>query len=448
MGNSRNSSEKEEPDSNTLFEQEIKKPYYGINYLDNFKLPYEKLDVSVVIPTYNRCPYKPGSLKEEQNPLLWAVKSCLFQKPKIKEIIILDENSKDYTPEICEKWKMIASQEYDIPLIYIRESKRMGPGIARNLGVKNSNAKYLFFLDDDAFITPYAIFGAFFSFEKLKEKGLKVGIINLPTYQRASIPSKTVPKKEIGELDFSKGIFKTNKEAFPEEYLYADPEEKYLDSELHLLNPFPILNLNTTAILVSKSSFEEVGGFREHFLNRGEDREFGCRIVENGYLIYFQPDIKFHCVHGSYGLHTEKKFVGEDWIKSLDKSISLKKAMEICDHPQENSGTRVDSLKYIYQTMLADFFLTYVRNKKGAKFWIKRMYKEFVMEGNRSFFGNMEIELPNEKERKEILKRVISNGLDYIKKEEKENIKSIKDFIRVLEENKNEENMLTFLEKL
>jgi len=31
-----------------VFEEEMQKPYYKIDYLDDFKLPYEKLDVSVI----------------------------------------------------------------------------------------------------------------------------------------------------------------------------------------------------------------------------------------------------------------------------------------------------------------------------------------------------------------------------------------------------------------
>ena len=95
----------EEPDIQKAFEEEIKKPYYQVDYLDNFKLPYDKLDVSAVIITYNRCPYKPRTLKENNNPLVWAIKTILLQKPSIKEIIIADDKSDDYTEAIVRKYQ-------------------------------------------------------------------------------------------------------------------------------------------------------------------------------------------------------------------------------------------------------------------------------------------------------------------------------------------------------
>ena len=103
MANGNNGNKSQEQELNEAFEQEIKKPYYDVFYLDNFKLPYEKLDVSVVIVTYNRCPFKPGTLREDNNPLLWSIRTSLLQKPSIKEIILVDDNSTDYTSEFVNQ---------------------------------------------------------------------------------------------------------------------------------------------------------------------------------------------------------------------------------------------------------------------------------------------------------------------------------------------------------
>jgi hypothetical protein len=143
-------------------------------------------------------------------------------------------------------------------------------------------------------------------------------------------------------------------------------------------------------------------------------------------LIYFQPDPKFHFVHGSYGLQLKKEFSGEDWIKNLDKSISLKKAMKLCDNPAENSGTRVDPIDYTHQTMIADFFLTYVRNKKGAINLMKRTYKEFVINGDKGYVGNNESNVPNRKIREEIWESSIKEGMKMVKIEEERDIEKNK----------------------
>lgn len=414
-----------------LFEEEMKKPYYKVNYLDDFKLPYEKLDVTMLIATYNRCPYKPGTLKEINNPLVWGIKSCLIQKPKVKKIVIVDDNSTDYTKEIVEKYEKISKEKYGIDFVYIKNSEQLGPGVARNEGVTACNSKYIYFLDDDCFIPPYTVFGSVYTLEKVQEKGYKIGVVNLPTYQRMSLPKMPISKQEIGNLDFRNGLFQTNKDCFPEEYLEAESQDKFLDNELHILKPFPILNLNTN-LLCLKSMFEEIGGFRKHFLNRGEDREFGCRILENGYQIYFQPDPKFQCVHGSYGLHLNKKFKGEDWLRKIDKSISLTKAMKLCDDQKGDSGTRVNPLDYIQQTMIADFFLTYVRNKKGSMNWMKRTHDEFVVKGDKSYVGNNEANVPVKEKRLEIWRSAIDDGIKMVKLEEERNLKEIKETIKDL----------------
>jgi len=449
MPKGKNQKNSDEQDIQKIFEEEIKKPYYKIDYLDNFKLPYEKLDVSVVIPTYNRCPYKPGTLREIHNPLIWSIKTILLQKPQVKEIIIVDDASQDYTKDIVKKYQEYAKEKKLLKVIYIKSNKRRGISAIRNLGSKQTSGKYIMFIDDDSFITPYSIFGAVYTFEELEKRGVRVGAVNIATYNRSTLPSKTLPKKEIGSLDFVKGVYKSNKNAFPEEYLNQEINgKKFLNSELQILNPFQILNLNTTS-LISRKAFEEVGGFPEYILKRMEDREFGCRINENGYSVYFQPDLKFQCVHGSYGLKTGKKFQGEDWFKKLDKDISLKKAMDICDNPLKNTGARINPNEYLYESILTFFCLVYERNKKGAVKWIKKVYDEFVKEGETGLFGNENIPVPSRDERKRMWIDSIHKGLKFIREKEKRDIKKINSTIKKFQEkSESSEDILGIMEGL
>jgi glycosyltransferase involved in cell wall biosynthesis len=429
--------EEDEPDSSKLqeeFEEEIKKPYYDVFYLDNFKLPYEKLDVSAVIITRNRCPHKPGTLKEGQNPLLWAFKTVLYQRPQIKELILVDDNSDDNTFE-CAKVFEKEAKEKGVKFIYIKNLSRLGPGIARNVGAKKVSSKYIWFIDDDAFFAPYSAFGAIYTFEELKKNGIQVGVINLPTYSRTSVPTSVVEKSLIGSISFLKGTHTSNKDAFPEEYLEFKGDKKFIDSELNILRPFSIMNVNAICVC-SKSAFEDVGGFSEQAIKRMEDRDFGCRLIDNGYHAYFSPDPKFHCVHGSYGLKTGVKFEGNDWFKKIDKSISIKKAMDICDSPKDNNGARIDPQEYIYQSILSFFTLAYFRNKKGAVNWIKRVYNEFVIKGETSVFGNPGLPSPDESKRKEMWINAINEGLDFVKNKEEVDINHINKIVKKLHSEK------------
>jgi len=436
-----------EPDSENLLAEEMKKPYYNINYLDNFKLPYDKLDVSIIIPTYNRCPYKPDSLKRELNPLLWAIESCLFQKPSINEIIIVDDNSDDHTPKLVKSFEGLA-REKNIKLVYIKNDKNFGNGGSRNIGSKAANSKYLFYTDDDLIMPPYAVFGAYHTAKLLEKNDGKIGMVGLPVYFRQSFPARIIPKKEIGSLSFLHGTFTANKDAFIQELLESENKnEKFIDNELNILQPICIHHANAYGLCL-KQAFEEVGGFPETII-RGEDREFGGKLIENGYSIYFTCDIKFQGVHGMFGFSCGKEFSGEDWFRKIGGSISLKKSMNECDKPLSKTGARVNVDEYIYQQILSFFCLVYPRNKRGAMNWIKKVYKNFVVEGESGLFGNQNMPVPKLEDRKKMWLSAINNGLGFIRDAEEKSLKKIKTTIKELQkEHKINTEILDILEDL
>jgi len=436
-----------EPDPAEILAEEMKKPYYNVDYLDNFKLPYDKLDVSIVIPTYNRCPYKPSSLREERNPLIWAIKTSLMQKPVIKEIIIVDDCSTDNTEDVVKKYQEESKEKELVPIKYIKLEKRHGAGVARNIGVDQASGKYLFFSDDDMFASPYSVFGALYTYEWLIEQGINVGIVNLPFYSRSSIPNKIVKKCELARVSFLRGEYTANKTAFPEEYLTE--ANKTINNEYYILRPIPIENSGGFAFC-EKRKFLDVGGFPGEIIRRGEDRELGFRFIENGYPVYFTPDPKFHGVHGSYGLKLNRGFVGEDWFKKRDKTIGMKRAMDFCDNPKKDTGARIDPKEFIHDAILSFFILVYIRNKRGALKWIKKVDREFVLGGETGIFGNKDIPVPSKEERKEMFLGALKKGLNYIINLEKEQHSVLISIIKELEEKheKDEKNIIDSFEKM
>ncbi len=87
--------------------------------------------VSVVIPTRNRA-----------RLLSRAVQSVLTQSHSRLELIIVDDNSKDDTPQVVQSFR-------DERIQYIRHEVTRGPGPARNAGVAASQGQFVAFLDDD-----------------------------------------------------------------------------------------------------------------------------------------------------------------------------------------------------------------------------------------------------------------------------------------------------------
>ena len=87
------------------------------------------INVSVIIPTYNRVKFLPVSIK-----------SVLNQSFPVNEIIVVDNKSTDGTIDyIKDKFKEVR----------VLIEKRKGVSFARNLGIVNSKNNWIAFLDSD-----------------------------------------------------------------------------------------------------------------------------------------------------------------------------------------------------------------------------------------------------------------------------------------------------------
>jgi len=91
--------------------------------------------LSVIIPVYNVDAY-----------LERCVNSVLKQNIYGYEIILIDDGSTDTSGEICDRYQ---SQYNMIKVFHINKN---GVSFARNIGLKNSNGKYLTFVDSDDMI--------------------------------------------------------------------------------------------------------------------------------------------------------------------------------------------------------------------------------------------------------------------------------------------------------
>lgn len=94
----------------------------------------EKDLISIVIPAYNVEKY-----------ILKCVNSCLTQTYKNIEVIVIDDGSTDSTLEILNKIKNKKLQ--------IIHKENDGVSSSRNIGIKNSNGKYITFVDGDDYLS-------------------------------------------------------------------------------------------------------------------------------------------------------------------------------------------------------------------------------------------------------------------------------------------------------
>jgi glycosyltransferase involved in cell wall biosynthesis len=87
--------------------------------------------VSVVIPTHNRASF-----------LRAAINSVLNQTFQDFEILIVDDASKDQTPELIRSFM-------DPRIKYIRHHTNKGQGVTRNDGIRRTSGEFIALLDDD-----------------------------------------------------------------------------------------------------------------------------------------------------------------------------------------------------------------------------------------------------------------------------------------------------------
>ncbi len=91
----------------------------------------KKIDVSVIIPTYNRC-----------HKLKKAVESVLNQTYTDFELIVVDDDSTDNTGRMIEELK-------DDRIIYHGNRINLGGSGSRNVGIELAKGEFIAFLDDD-----------------------------------------------------------------------------------------------------------------------------------------------------------------------------------------------------------------------------------------------------------------------------------------------------------
>ncbi len=124
--------------------------------------------ISIIIPEYNAKDY-----------LVQSILAFKKSEQKKFELIIVDDNSTDDSPEFAQQYADVV----------LKMEKNSGPGKARNRGVQASRASIILFLDADVRIYPdtiskvlaafqenpeiSAVFGSYFSFIK------KMGLLSL-----------------------------------------------------------------------------------------------------------------------------------------------------------------------------------------------------------------------------------------------------------------------------
>ena len=111
--------------------------------------------VDIIIPAYN-----PGAYLKD------ALNSCIAQKYKNYTVTVIDDNSSEDVKAITDKFPNVK---------YIRNDKNLGPGGARNVGIRNTSGELISMLDADDIMHPRKLELSVGEFKKSEEIGMTCG---------------------------------------------------------------------------------------------------------------------------------------------------------------------------------------------------------------------------------------------------------------------------------
>lgn len=278
--------------------------------------------VSIIIPTYNRSSYIGETL------------DCILSQTYTNwECIIVDDNSKDYTRDLVEFYR-----EKDPRFFFIERPSNYWPGAnsCRNIGLLNSNGKYIQWLDSDDLITPEKIHNQILI--------LQNGESDLATCSWGRFHSKASEAQPL--------ILRTNKD-----YHTA---KQFLMELGDGIGYFPI-----HSYLMSREVIEKAGPWLEGLMVN-QDGEFMMRVIANsnnikfakkGYALYRRSS------HPSTSQYNKQKLIDliNSW-KIIEGYLNIK---------------------------FKDANLSIIQSAKKSIYSVSKQWPE-IIEENQDFFYNIE----------------------------------------------------------
>jgi len=200
--------------------------------------------ISVIIPVFN-----------DTEGIATTLNSLLSQSyPKdFYEIIVVDNNSSDDTPEIIQRYM----EKYPRIIIGLSENEIQSSYAARNKAIKQSKGEVLAFIDSDMWVDREWLMDIGNIFKDKKSKYVGFNVVNI------------IKKKNLASLYDHIAGFPIN--FYMKKYHFA----------------------GAGCIAVSKEIFDEIGMFNQKMIS-GADNEFGNRVFQNSYKFIYKKDIKMY----------------------------------------------------------------------------------------------------------------------------------------------------------
>ena len=288
--------------------------------------------VSVIVPIFNSSSY-----------LNYCIDSLLKQTYKNIEIILVDDGSKDNSPQICKKY-----QKKDSRVLYYSK-KNEGVASARNYGLGKITGEYVVFIDSDDYIESNMIecltkgidkyncdmsacyFSKFDDYNKALEKQtLHDKIIDYKVLNnKEEMYSLMLKNKKIGGYIWNK-IYKKSILHKMDKYFSGDMLEDYEFNcryvelcskisfcELELYNYFENTNGLTGSFKINDSKINGINVYNE-IIKYYEKYDYSSTYI----IIFHALKYEFNINYKSYKLSKTKrrKYIDKNKVKILLKN--------------------------------------------------------------------------------------------------------------------------------
>ena len=223
------------------------------------------VDISVVIPTFNGAERLPSFFN--------TLKSLIIPTPLQWEIIVVDNNSSDRTPEVIRSWQ---DGWMACPFRYGFEP-RQGAAYARKRGIQLARGRFVIFVDDDNFLEPQWLLQAWMFAKDHPQAGAIAGPVQ---GDYASPPP--------ANFDRIEGFLAVR--TYPH---YQDQTCQFSPQSLQL-PPSAALWVNRAAWLDAVPEEQLLTGKTPQLLVQGDDYEPLLYLHKAGWEIWFHPALISH----------------------------------------------------------------------------------------------------------------------------------------------------------
>lgn len=317
------------------------------------------MKLTILIATYNRCPYPPG----DRNPLAWTLTTLLASGAD--DVLVIDDGSTDHTSAVLAG--------FDERVRSIRLPGRQGVAAARNTGWRAADRATILLLDDDCLVGPDFLARCGAAFEQAKDEDPAAGALTLPYYNRSRTPRAAVPEKEFGALDVHSGFFTSNFDCVPESGSRAQLRTTMVSG----------VCIFDRQALCDAGGYLDLPGWKTSYCDH---LELSAQLLGTRWTVRHSPDPALGVTHLKYGAAGDYAALRQEdrlWrAPGLDRPLA--ELVQESARPRTDTGGRV-APDAALEEMIALFFSCYARRSAtGAKAWAGRTYRDYVI-GGRSY---------------------------------------------------------------